>query len=217
MPLAFGLSVAAAAISLTIATSGATATATPRSTSTVHQGTDRRGGISPASSNATRHRRHYTVQPGDSFWTIANSHHVDWYNLAADNGLQMYAVLNAGQVLVLPERGEKPHAPMPLEPGEATTSTMASGSTTASSPEVSSASGTSSFEQCVISRESNGDPDVTNSAGYWGLFQFSESTWAAYGGSPADFGGASAAEQEQVFDNAVASGGESNWAPFDGC
>jgi hypothetical protein len=36
-------------------------------------------------------------------------------------------------------------------------------------------------------------------------------------GDPADFGHASAAEQNQVFANALAAGGESNRAPYDGC
>jgi hypothetical protein len=57
-----------------------------------------------------------------------------------------------------------------------------------------------------------------NSSGHYGLFQFSFSTWVAYGGNPNDFGHASVAEQEQVFANALASpGGENNWAPYDGC
>jgi hypothetical protein len=34
---------------------------------------------------------------------------------------------------------------------------------------------------------------------------------------PADFGCAGIAEQEQVFMNALAQGGEFNWAPYDGC
>lgn len=74
-----------------------------------------------------------------------------------------------------------------------------------------------SFQQCVIERESGGDPNVMNSSGHYGLYQFSAATWAAYGGNPADFGNASAAEQNQVFANAMAQGGESNWAPYDGC
>jgi hypothetical protein len=78
-------------------------------------------------------------------------------------------------------------------------------------------SGGSSFEQCVISRESGGNAQVMNSSGHYGLYQFSASTWAAYGGSPSDFGHASAAEQHQVFSNAVAQGGQSNWSPYDGC
>jgi hypothetical protein len=36
-------------------------------------------------------------------------------------------------------------------------------------------------------------------------------------GNPADFGHASVAEQIQVFANALAAGGQSNWQPYDGC
>lgn len=76
----------------------------------------------------------------------------------------------------------------------------------------------SSFQACVIRTESGGNPDVWNASGHWGLYQFSESTWIAYGGAAGDFGSASAAEQTQVFDNAMATpGGASNWAPYDGC
>jgi Transglycosylase-like domain/LysM domain len=78
-------------------------------------------------------------------------------------------------------------------------------------------SGGSSFQQCVIARESGGDSQVMNGSGHYGLYQFSASTWAAYGGSPSTFGNASVAEQNQVFNNAIAAGGQSNWAPYDGC
>jgi Transglycosylase-like domain len=79
-------------------------------------------------------------------------------------------------------------------------------------------SGTRAFQQCVISRESGGNPQVMNASGHYGLYQFSYSTWVAYGGNPADFGHASVAEQNQVFANAMATpGGEGNWAPYDGC
>lgn len=73
------------------------------------------------------------------------------------------------------------------------------------------------FGACVVSRESGGDPNIWNASGHYGLYQFSESTWVAYGGSPSDFGDASVAEQNQVFANALAQGGEDNWAPYDGC
>ena len=69
----------------------------------------------------------------------------------------------------------------------------------------------------MVARESGGNPQVMNSTGHYGLYQFSASTWAAYGGNPADFGNASVAEQNQVFANALAQGGQSNWAPYDGC
>lgn len=74
-----------------------------------------------------------------------------------------------------------------------------------------------SFGACVVAAESGGNPDVWNASGHWGLYQFSESTWEAYGGSAADFGSASVAEQNQVFANALAQGGQDNWAPYDGC
>jgi LysM repeat protein len=73
------------------------------------------------------------------------------------------------------------------------------------------------FGQCVVARESGGNAQVMNSSGHYGLYQFSASTWAAYGGNPADFGHASVSEQNQVFSNALAAGGQSNWAPYDGC
>jgi LysM repeat protein len=73
------------------------------------------------------------------------------------------------------------------------------------------------FGQCVVQAESGGNPQVMNSTGHYGLYQFSASTWAEYGGNPADFGDASVAEQNQVFANALAAGGESNWSAYDGC
>ena len=88
-------------------------------------------------------------------------------------------------------------------------------------PEVSSAeistSGMSAFQACVISRESGGQPQVMNASGHYGLYQFAYSTWVGNGGNPADFGHASVAEQNQVFDNAYAADGTSPWAPYDGC
>ena len=74
-----------------------------------------------------------------------------------------------------------------------------------------------SFGSCVIARESGGNSQVMNSSGHYGLYQFSESTWVAYGGSAGDFGHASVSEQHQVFSNALAQGGQSNWSAYDGC
>ncbi|HEV2172903.1 MAG TPA: transglycosylase family protein [Nitrospira sp.] len=73
------------------------------------------------------------------------------------------------------------------------------------------------FGQCVVARESGGNAQVMNASGHYGLYQFSESTWVAYGGSAADFGHASVGEQERVFMNAIAQGGQSNWSAYDGC
>jgi resuscitation-promoting factor RpfB len=69
----------------------------------------------------------------------------------------------------------------------------------------------------VVMRESGGNSQIMNSSGHYGLYQFSLSTWQAYGGSASLFGHASVAYQEQIFLNALARGGQNNWAPYDGC
>ena len=110
---------------------------------------------------------------------------------------------------------------MPSPPATTTVSSGGSSSSastaTAAQTQSTSTGASGSFQACVIARESGGNPQVMNSTGHYGLYQFSASTWAAYGGNPADFGHASVAEQNQVFNNAIAAGGESNWAPYDGC
>ena len=78
-------------------------------------------------------------------------------------------------------------------------------------------SGSSGLQQCIISRESGGNSQVMNGSGHYGLYQFSASTWQEYGGSAGSFGNASVAEQNTVFNNAIAAGGASNWTPYDGC
>jgi hypothetical protein len=80
-----------------------------------------------------------------------------------------------------------------------------------------STGGMGSMQACIISRESGGNSQITNSTGHYGLYQFSYSTWVGSGGSPSTFGHASVAEQNQVFANAVAARGYSDWTPYDGC
>ena len=77
--------------------------------------------------------------------------------------------------------------------------------------------GSSGTQACIIARESGGNPGAWNASGHYGLYQFSYSTWVGSGGTAADFGHASVAEQNQVFANAVAARGYSDWAPYDGC
>jgi len=50
-----------------------------------------------------------------------------------------------------------------------------------------------------------------------GAYQFLLSTWEKYGGAASQFGVAGPAYQDQIFDNAIAAGGASNWTAFDGC
>jgi hypothetical protein len=50
-----------------------------------------------------------------------------------------------------------------------------------------------------------------------GAYQFLLSTWEHYGGGAGEFGVAGAGYQNQIFDNAIAAGGASNWTNYDGC
>jgi LysM repeat protein len=175
----------------------------------------------------------YTVQSGDSLSGIANSYYHDasaWPVLyyANQHTLNDSETLYVGQRLRIPAKPSSiPAAPAQAASSSSTSSTTStsssasSGSSDASSASTSDsqadASDYSGFQACVIERESGGDAQVTNSSGHYGLYQFSYSTWVAYGGSPSDFGDATVAEQNAVFETAMADGGESNWAPYDGC
>jgi hypothetical protein len=192
------------------------------------------GGMSPAelfsavraSAQPAKHAS-YTVRSGDSLskiagkvyhkqnaWPVlywANRDKVHWAN-----------VLGEGQVLKVPALPAKiPAAPSQLGPAPAPAPATAPAATSWSAPAQATASGTYSggggFASCVIARESGGNSQVMNSSGHYGLYQFSASTWQAYGGSAADFGHASVSEQNRVFNNAMAQGGQSNWSPYDGC
>jgi len=50
-----------------------------------------------------------------------------------------------------------------------------------------------------------------------GAYQFQLSTWENYGGAASEYGVAGPAYQDQIFDNAIAAGGASNWTSYDGC
>jgi LysM repeat protein len=177
----------------------------------------------------------YTVRSGDSLSSIAGRFYHkqgDWPVLywANHSKIRWANVVSAGQVLRIPAEPAKiPGAPAQLGPAApapaalvaapAATGSPAYAPAQAAAPASSYSGGTpgGSFGQCVIARESGGNAQVMNSSGHYGLYQFSEGTWVAYGGSAADFGNASAGEQNQVFSNALAQGGQSNWSAYDGC
>jgi hypothetical protein len=50
-----------------------------------------------------------------------------------------------------------------------------------------------------------------------GAYQFVLGTWETYGGAASEYGVAGPAYQDQIFDNAIAAGGASNWTDYDGC
>ena len=173
----------------------------------------------------------YTIRSGDSLSSIAGKvYHKQnaWPVLywANRDKIHWANIVGEGQVLKVPAMpGKIPAAPSqlapapPPAPAPAPVAASSAAPARAASPASSSYSGgaSSSFESCVIARESGGNSQAMNSSGHYGLYQFSESTWVAYGGSAGDFGHASAGEQHQVFSNAVARGGQSNWSPYDGC
>ena len=192
-------------------------------------------GVKPAIARRAASTRlaKYTVRSGDTLSAIALKVYHDagaWPVLywANRNQVRWANSIQVGQVLTVPSRPRRlPAAPRQLGPTHASVAQPAiieqdaaqSVSTVTSAPArtATTSAGDSSFQACVIARESGGRSQVMNSSGHYGLYQFSASTWAAYGGNPADFGHASVAEQNRVFDNAMAAGGEFNWAPYDGC
>jgi LysM repeat protein len=166
----------------------------------------------------------YTVHSGDSLSSIAGRlyHNQDaWPVLywANHNKVRWANDIEPGQVLKVPAKPARiPDAPGQLDPAPVAV-TQAAAPVGAQSPAVVSSGAVAggSFQQCVIARESGGNSQVMNGTGHYGLYQFSASTWAAYGGNPADFGSASVSEQNAVFNNAIAAGGQSNWSAYDGC
>jgi LysM repeat protein len=189
----------------------------------------------PAAEHAAALPANYTVKSGDTLSAIAARLYGSpgyWPVLywANHSKIQYANEIAVGQVLTVPAKPAKipsppsvlgPEGPAPGSAGPSTTNhasytpvaTQSAPTQTAST--YNGASG--SFQACVIARESGGNSQVMNATGHYGLYQFSASTWAAYGGNPGDFGHASVAEQNQVFSNAIAAGGASNWAPYDGC
>jgi LysM repeat protein len=173
----------------------------------------------------------YKVREGDSLSSIAlrlYHNRSDWPALYLRNHrhIRWADDIYAGQVLRVPAKpAHIPAAPSALQPQPAPQAPSAAavppqvtaGPAAGSVTEASTATPGGAFGACVIARESGGNAQIMNSTGHYGLYQFSESTWVEYGGSAADFGHASVAEQNQVFANALAAGGQSNWAPYDGC
>jgi Transglycosylase-like domain len=185
----------------------------------------------------------YTVRAGDSMSSVATRRcgtARDWTGIYAASRLHRWTarnanILTAGQHLYLscaylPSMLRYAPAPPPPRPVYRAVSTVSTASASSgtyhrsySAPAASgsygnvSASNYSGFQACVIARESGGNSQVMNSSSHYGLYQFSASTWQAYGGSASTFGHASVAEQNRVFGNAMARGGQSNWSPYDGC
>jgi LysM repeat protein len=164
----------------------------------------------------------YTVRSGDSLSKIAGRVYHDqaaWPVIYWANRSKVRSAndISAGQVLRIPAKpAHIPNAPAQVA-SVVVTASQSGGVTYAPAETASTYSGGGGFASCVIARESGGNSQVMNSSGHYGLYQFSASTWEEYGGSASDFGNASVSEQNKVFDNALAAGGQSNWSAYDGC
>jgi hypothetical protein len=74
----------------------------------------------------------------------------------------------------------------------------------------------SALGDCIRNAEEGGSYDWGPGNG-GGAYQFAIGTWENYGGAASEFGVAGASYQDQIFDNAIAAGGASNWTNYDGC
>lgn len=174
----------------------------------------------------------WTVASGQNLSTIANERYgqqsawtlIYWAN---HKSIKWADRIQIGQVLTLPAwTGYVPAAPKSTSPPvvvvhrlrSAVSAGPYSGTTHRTYIPVSGTySGSGGMERCIIRAESGGNSQVMNSSGHYGLYQFSYSTWVGSGGSGASFGHASVAEQQRVFQTAVAARGYSDWRPYDGC
>jgi LysM repeat protein len=172
---------------------------------------------------AARPPAEIVVRRGDSLSGIAARYRIEWPGLYEANRAVIGEnpnLLNPGERLRVPSAASAARlaasyrlsAVPAVAPSSAPTGTVAVQEAPAEP-----AASAGSFQECVISRESGGNAQVMNGSGHYGLYQFSYSSWVAAGGNPADFGNASAAEQNQVFATAYAADGTSPWAPYDGC
>ena len=157
--------------------------------------------IRPAAKKTAAAPAKYTVKSGDTLSDIAKRVYHNpayWPVLYWANHSQIkYAnIIEVGQKLTVPAKPAKvPAAPSVLGPAAPVpVSTTSAPVTYGESAPVYSAptqaastyTGSGSFQSCVIAAESGGNSQVMNSSGHYGLYQFSSSTWAAYGGNPAE-------------------------------
>jgi LysM repeat protein len=175
---------------------------------------------------AVQHTPDITVQRGQYLSEIAGKdcgNPLDWTGIYDANTKVIGKnpdMIEPGQRLTLScKTGWAPEPPVAVVTAKVQYhSTYSSSPKTYSAPaEQVSTAGDGSFESCVITRESGGNSQVMNSSGHYGLFQFDYGTWVSGGGRGADFGHASVAEQQAVFDSVYAARGVQPWAPSDDC
>jgi hypothetical protein len=172
-----------------------------------------RAGFTASYDVASAVQESVTVRPGDTLSVLAARHcgtPADWPGLYdANRGVigNNDNIIIPGEVLVI----RCARGPLPQERQHRPAATLAS---TAAIP----TEGMSSFQQCVISRESGGNPDAQNPySTASGLYGFLDTTWTAITGLPGPARDYSPAEQDAAFEKAYALDGTSPWRPYDGC
>ena len=88
---------------------------------------------------------------------------------------------------------------------------------TAAKPSSSGGNAASSSLGVCIRKAEEGGSYAWGPGNGGGAYQFQLGTWETYGGAASEYGVAGAAYQDQIFDNAIAAGGASNWTSYDGC
>jgi LysM repeat protein len=174
----------------------------------------------------------YTVAPGNSLSGIAQKRcgtPSDWTGIYEANKHQIsdpddiypgeHLALDCRQVRGVTDPDSVPPPVQAIVTDHASYSGYSSGGGNSSGGSYGNVTpgGYSGIESCIISRESGGQSQVMNASGHYGLFQFDIGTWESGGGNPGDFGHASVAEQQRVFDAVYAARGAEPWAPSDGC
>lgn len=150
----------------------------------------------------------YTIQPGDTLSALAARFGTDVAGLAAANHIADINLIYAGQQLTIPagNSGSYPSSPAELtadpQPGAQAVSY--------SPPSQAGSSSMPSVWSCIARFESNSNPGENTGNGYYGMFQFSMSSWQAAGGqgNPAD---ATPGEQLAVAQRLQSMSGWGNW------
>jgi hypothetical protein len=175
----------------------------------------------------------YRIREGDTLSSIAADHGFgsNWEGLWAANvpGIANPNLIQPGWVIKLEvapvtpamqlviDRILNPPAPAP-QPAAAVSAGSSPSPGVQFSGTLTVAGVGGSFEQCVISHESSGNPDAQNpDSTASGLFGFLTSTWTAVTGLPGPARDYSVAAQEAAFNKLYAEDGTAPWAPYDGC
>lgn len=212
------------AITLTAAPAGAAQTKPAPAAAPVRQVT-----AHLTSSARLAETAHYLVRDGDTLSAIGQRLHRSWEALWWVNRRHITNpdVIHTGQALAIPPASlhgswlnRRALAAIPTRVMlTAAHSNSDPAPVAASQPTGPVAPVGGSFEQCVIQRESGGDPTAINlSSGASGLFGMLLSTWDSLGlGYPGGAYTAPVSVQERGFAILYARDGTSPWAPYDGC